>query len=249
MTCARRCWVWLLVTALAGRGIGSAQEPVFVTPPVTMFQQGGLAGVEVEQERGRVAAATEAAWGVVPSWTIAVRAVGAASQGASLELARVLLGTRVRLFKVDRANQWILLSAYGAGAAPAGEEAAQVARTHALPDAVLGLSFARMARRGDVFADLSVARAPTAGATVTSVAGGVAVGWRPSPAGYGDAEAQVFVEAVGRYADSGARTLGLAPGILLHTRRALGKVGVVFPVESRRSSDDPVVRAAMKLLF
>lgn len=240
-----RGWAVLAFVARAA----AAQEPIFVTPPVTMFQQGGLVGVEIERQGRTVVTSSEAAFGILPPWTVALHGVGVDARGAPLELARVHLGTRVRLIKVDRPREWILFSVYGAGALPLGDEAARVAEANGVPDLVVGLSAARMARRGDAFADLSWSRTPGPAGALSGAALGLALGWRPSPAGYGDLEAQLFAEARGRYQEGGVATIGLAPGILLHSRNVLLKLGVLFPAWTRRAGDEPVVRLAAKLLL
>lgn len=243
----RRAWTGVVLACLAPAAW--AQEPIFVTPPVTMFQQGGLVGVEIERQGGTVVTSSEAAFGILPPWTVALHGVGVDARGAPLELARLHLGTRVRLVKVDRPREWILFSVYGAGALPLGDEAARVARVHGVPDLVLGLSAARMARRGDAFADLSWSRTAGPAGTRSGAALGVAVGWRPAPGDYGKLEAQLFAEARGQYQEGGAAAIGLASGILVHSRNMLLKVGVLFPAWTRRTSDEPVVRLGAKLLL
>ncbi len=43
--------------------------------------------------------------------------------------------------------------------------------------------------------------------------------------------------------------LGLAPGFLVHSKNTVFKLGVLFPVWERDGEADPVIRAAVKLLF
>ncbi|MGH7701037.1 MAG: hypothetical protein ACREMJ_11045, partial [Gemmatimonadales bacterium] len=118
-----------------------------------------------------------------------------------------------------------------------------------VPEAVLGLSATRMARGGDAFADLSVARVPTPLGNRVAGTLGLAAGWRPKPGGYGDLEGQVFGEARMQYAEGGAATLGLAPGLLVHSKNKVFKLGVLVPVWERETDTDPTVKAALKLLF
>lgn len=94
-----------------------------------------------------------------------------------------------------------------------------------MPNVVVGLSAARMARGGDLFADLSLARVPTPAGERLSGSLGLALGWRPAPQGYGGAEVQFFAETRARYAEGGVVVVGVAPGLLLHTRNALVKAG------------------------
>lgn len=237
----------LLVCALPATV--AAQEPIFVTPPVTMYQLGGVVGVDVERQGRVTAVSSEVAFGVLPPWTLSLHAVGVDAPGGSPEFARVHLGTRVRLLKRDRPRQWLILSAYGAAALPAGDAADAVARAHGVPDAVLGLSATRMARGGDAFADLSLARVPTPAGDRLAGALGLAAGWRPKPGGYGDLEAQLFGEARLRYGEGGVAALGLAPGVLVHSKNKVFKVGVLVPVWEREADADPTVKAAVKVLF
>lgn len=220
-----------------------------MTPPVTMYQLGGVVGVEVERQGGTVGVSSEVAFGVLPPWTLGLHTVAIQPGGAALELARVHLATRVRLVKRDRPREWILVSLYGAGALPAGHAAARVAETHGVPGALVGISAARMARRGDLFADLSVARAssPTGGVTIGAL--GVAVGWRPAPAAYGRAELQLFAEARAQYREAGGASVGIAPGVLVHSRNAVLKFGVLFPAWTRRTPNEPALRFGAKLLI
>ncbi|MBI4419205.1 MAG: hypothetical protein HY560_00105 [Gemmatimonadetes bacterium] len=249
MRCARRSAAVAAISLPLFFAAAAAQEPIFITPPVTMFQQGGLLGVELERRGSTVAVSSDAAFGITPSWTLALHAVGIDASGSSPELARVQLGTRLRLVKVDRPREWLLLSVYGAGSLPLGGDADRVAETNGVPREVVGVSAARMARSGDVFADVSLARTPAPAGSRTSGAAGVAVGWRPSPADYGTPELQLFGEIRGRYAEGGAAELGLAPGVVLHTRNALLKLGVLFPTWTRQSGKAPAIRIGAKLLL
>ena len=43
--------------------------------------------------------------------------------------------------------------------------------------------------------------------------------------------------------------LGLALGFLVHSKNKVFKLGVLFPVWEREAEADPVVRAAVRLLF
>lgn len=237
-----------LLLCLCAR-VGAAQEPIFVTPPVTMYQFGGVAGVDVERAGRTTAVSTEAAIGLLPPWTVSVHAVGIDDPGVAFQLARVHVGTRVRLVKVDRPREWLLLSAYGAVALPAGDAATQVAESHSVPDVLFGLSAARMARSGDSFGDVAVARVPTPAGSRTVGTFGLAWGWRPRPGGYGELEGQLFGEARVQYAEGGVAVLGLAPGFLVHSKNKVFKLGVLFPVWEREAEADPVVRAAVKVLF
>jgi hypothetical protein len=230
-------------------GMGAAQEPIFVTPPVTMYQFGAVFGLDVEGGGGTLAVTSEAALGLLPPWTVSLHAVGIDDPGASFELARLHAGTRVRLVKIDRPREWVLLSVYSAVALPAGDEARRVAESHGVPDAVFGLSGARMARDGDSFVDVSVAHVPTPAGSRTVGTFGLAWGWRPRPGGYGELEGQLFGEARLQYADRGAAVLGLAPGFLVHSKNKVFKLGVLFPVWEREAEADPVIRAAVKLLY
>lgn len=229
----------LTFVGLAGR-VG-AQEPIFVTPPVTMYQFGAVAGVDVESRRGAVAASSEAAFGVLAPWTVSLHAVGIDARGEPAQLARLHVGTRVRLVKVDRPREWLLLSVYGAAALPLGAEADAVAEAHQVPAAVVGVSATRMARGGDAFANLSLARIPTPAGTLTGGTLGLAVGWRPRPGRYGALETQLFAEALGNYVEGGSASVALAPGVLVHSRNVVVKAGVLLPVWTRRSGDDPVL--------
>jgi hypothetical protein len=226
-----------------------AQEPIFVTPPVTMYQFGGVVGVDVERQGHVTAVSSEVALGVLPPWTLSLHAVGIDAPSGSPEFARAHLGTRVRLLKRDRPREWLILSAYGARALTAGEAADAVARAHGVPEAVLGLSATRMARGGDAFVDLSLASVPTPAGNRLAGAFGLARGWRPRPGDYGDVEAQLFGEALLRYAEGGVLTLGLAPGLLVHSKNKVFKVGVLLPVWERDADIDPTVKAAAKVLF
>jgi len=232
---------------LAGRG--AAQEPIFVTPPVTMYQFGAVGGVEVERRSGTVAVSSEAAFGVLAPWTVSLHAVGIDARGEPAQLARLHVGTRVRLVKVDRPREWLLLSVYGAAALPLGDKADAVAEAHSVPAAVVGVSATRMARRGDAFANLSLARIPTPTGTVTGGTLGLAAGWRPRPGRYGALEAQLFAEALGNYVEGGSASVGLAPGLLVHSRNVVVKAGILVPVWTRRSGDDLVLRFGAKLLY
>lgn len=62
----------LLAAPLAAR----AQEPIFVTPPVTMYQFGGVVGVDVERHGRVTAVSSEVAFGMLPPWTLSLHAVG-----------------------------------------------------------------------------------------------------------------------------------------------------------------------------
>jgi hypothetical protein len=235
----------LLAVPLAAR----AQEPVFVTPPVTMYQFGGVVGVDIERTDRTAAIASEVAVGLHPSWTVSLHGVGIDAPGAPFEFARLHIGTRVRLVKVDRPREWLLLSVYGAAAIPAGDHAAGVAEAHGVPDALVGVSAARMARGGDAFVDLSLARVPTRAGRRTAGTFGLAWGWRPRPGGYGDLEAQLFGEARLQYGEGGAVTLGVAPGLLVHSKNKVFKVGVLVPVWERDADADPTAKAGVKVLF
>ncbi len=227
----------------------AAQEPIFVTPPVTMYEFGGVVGVDAEGTNRALALSSEAAVGLLSSWTVSLHAVGVDGPGATLELARLHLGTRVRLVKVDRPREWLLLSVYGAAALPTGGDADRVAEAHGVPDALVGVSAARMARGGDAFVDLSLARVPTPAGTRTGGALGLAWGWRPRPGGYGDLEAQLFAEAVARYTEGGGAVLGLAPGLLVHSKNKVVKIGVLFPVWERDLNAEVTIKVAFKLLL
>lgn len=233
----------LVPAALAG------QEPIFVTPPVTMYQFGVVVGIDVQRQGRTVQVASEVAFGMLPPWTVSVHAVGIDAAGAAPEFARAHLGTRIRLLKVDRPREWILLSLYGAGALPAGDEADLVARRHGVPDAIVGLSATRMARGGDAFFDVSVMRTPTPSGTLTGGVLGLAAGWRPKPGGYGDLEAQLFAEARGQYLEGGSAVIGLASGVLLHSRNAVLKTGVLIPAWTRRTAKEATLRVGIKLLL
>lgn len=241
--------VVLAALALALPPFATGQEPIFVTPPVTMYQLGAVVGVDVERRDRTTALATEVAFGVLSPWTVSLHGVGIDGPGAPAELARVHFGTRVRLLKVDRPGEWLLLSVYGAAALPLGDAADLVAEAHGVPDAVLGVSATRMARRGDAVINLSVVRIPTPGHVLTGGGLGLAAGWRPSPSRYGDLEAQLFGEAVGEYVEGGKASLGLAPGVLVHSRNAVLKLGVLFPAWTRRGDGDVVVKLGAKLLM
>jgi hypothetical protein len=232
---------------LAGRV--AAQEPIFVTPPVTMYQFGAVAGVDLEHRGGTLALSSEAAFGVLPPWTVSLHVVGTDARGERAELARLHVGTRVRLMKRDRPRQWLLLSVYGAAALPVGDKAAAVAETHGVPDAVLGVSATRMARGGDAFANLSLAKIPTPAGPVAGGTLGLAAGWRPRPGRYGALEGQLFAEALGNYVEGGSASVGLAPGVLVHSRNVVVKAGVLVPVWTRRSGDDPVLHVGAKVLY
>ncbi|MGH7545740.1 MAG: hypothetical protein ACREKI_06110 [Gemmatimonadota bacterium] len=244
----RRAPALLLCLCLFAQ-VAAAQEPIFVTPPVTLYESGGVVGLDFESRGATRTMATEVAFGVRPPWTVSLHAVGVDAPGGPFEVARLHLGTRVRLLKVDRSREWVLLSAYGAGALPLGEGADRAAEDHGIPEAVLGLSFARMARRGDAFADLSVTRIQTPDRALTAAAVGLAIGWRPNPAGYGDLEAQLFAEARGQYLEGGSASIGVAPGVLLHSRKAVLKAGVLLPAWTRKASKDATLRMGIKLLL
>ncbi len=236
---------WLVAVPLAAR----AQEPIFVTPPVTMYQFGGVLGADIERTDRTLVMTSEAAFGLLPPWTISLHGVGIAAPDAPFELARLHVGTRVRLVKVDRPREWRLLSVYGAAAIPAGDHAARVAESHAVPQVVAGVSAARMARSGDAFLDLSLASVPTPVGKRAAGTVGLAWGWRPRPGGYGDLEMQLFGEARGQYSEGGVVALGLAPGLLLHSRNKVFKIGVLFPVWERETDAHATVKAAVKFLF
>lgn len=242
-----RAALFLSCVLLAGRL--AAQEPIFVTPPVTMYQFGAVAGVDVERRSGTVAVSSEAAFGVLAPWTVSLHAVGIDARGERAELARLHVGTRVRLVKVDRPREWLLLSVYGAAALPLGEGADAVAETHGVPSAVVGVSATRMARAGDAFANLALTRIPTPAGTITGGSLGLAAGWRPRPGRYGALEAQLFAEALGNYVEGGSASVGLAPGLLVHSRNVVVKAGVLVPVWTRRSGDDPLLHIGAKLLY
>lgn len=241
--------VALATLALTLPCVGAAQEPVFVTPPVTMYQLGGLVGADVEARGGTVALSSELAFGVLAPWTVALHAVGIDARGAGAELARLHIGTRVRLFKLDRPRQWLIVSVYGAASVPLGDERDAVAETHGIPEATLGVSATRMARRGDAFVNLSLARIPTPAGDLTAGTFGLAAGWRPRPGRYGDLEAQLFAEALGRYVERGAVSIGLAPGLLVHSRNKVLKLGVLIPVATREEDREATVRVSLKLLL
>lgn len=226
-----------------------AQEPIFVTPPVTMYQFGAVAGVDVERRSGTVAFSSEAAFGVLAPWTVSLHAVGIDARGDAAELARLHVGTRVRLVKVDRPREWLLLSVYGAAALPLGAEADAVAEAYQVPATVVGVSATRMARGGDAFANVSLARIPTPAGTLTGGTLGLAAGWRPRPGRYGQLEGQLFAEALANYVEGGSASIGLAPGLLVHSRNVVVKAGVLVPIWTRESGDDPVLRVGAKLLY
>ena len=71
----------LLLTALAVPLAARAQEPVFVTPPVTMYQAGGVVGLDVERHARTTLVSSEGAFGLLPSWTLALRSVAAEAPG------------------------------------------------------------------------------------------------------------------------------------------------------------------------
>lgn len=238
-------WVAAAVVVPAA---ATGQEPIFTTPPVTMYQRGLVAGAAVEARRGGYAASAETAVGVWSRLTLGLGALGTEDASGPLQLARVHVGGRLRLLKVDRPAQWVLLSVYGLSALPAGETVDRVAKSGAVPDVVVGVSAARMARRGDLFADVSIARTPTPSGARLSGNAGLAAGWRPAPQAYGRAEVQLFAEARARYAEGGSAVLGLAPGVLVHTHSALVKLGVLFPAWERDVSEKPTILVAVKLL-
>lgn len=213
-----------------------------------MYESGGVVGLDIESHGATRTVAAEVAFGVRSPWTASLHAVGVRASGGPFELARLHLGTRVRLLKVDRPREWVLLSAYGAGALPVGDQADRVAQDHAIPEAVLGLSAARMARHGDAFADLSIMRIRTPDRALTAAALGLALGWRPKPAGYGELEAQFFAEARGQYLEGGVAAIGLAPGALVHSRNWTLKTGVLFPAWTRRAAKEATLRVGVKLL-
>jgi hypothetical protein len=105
-----------------------------------------------------------------------------------------------------------------------------------------------MARGGDAFADLAVTRIETPDRDLTAAKLSLALGWRPRPSAYGQLEAQLFAEALGQYVEGGSAAIGLAPGILLHSRNAVLKVGVLFPAWTRRASKQATLRLGAKLL-
>jgi len=236
---------WLVAVPLAAR----AQEPIFVTPPVTMYQFGGVFGLDIERTGRTVAMTSEAALGVLPPWTVSLQGVAIDAPDSPFELARLHVGTRIRLVKVDRPREWLLLSVYGAVALPAGDYAARIAESHGVPDLLIGVSGARMARGGDAFADLSLARVPTLTGNVLAGTFGLAGGWRPRPGGYGDLEGQLFGEARLHYAEGGVLTLGLAPGLLVHSKNKVFKLGVLVPVLRRDADADPTVKVGVKFLL
>jgi hypothetical protein len=245
---ARRLFVAapLAAGALFHPSRSDAQEPIFVTPPVTMYQGGLLAGAQAERHGGVTTASVETAIGLLPAFTLAIGALGSDGTG-DLQLARVHLGARLRLVKVDRPAEWVLLSVYGLGALPLGGSPARASEALGVPDVVLGVSATRMARGGDVFADLSIARSPGPSPTLSTSAG-FAFGWRPAPQAYGRAELQLFAELKARYAEGGSAVAGVAPGVLVHTQRALVKLGVLFPMWERQAREKPRLLLALKLL-
>lgn len=242
---------WLPAAALAASVLRpiAAQEPVFVTPPVTMYQQGGLFGLDVERQSGTLMVSSDASFGLLSPWTLALHAVGVAGDRTSGQLARLQLGTRIRLVNADRSREWILLSVYGAGAVPLGDAVDRRAEAYGVPSAVVGLSAARMARPGDLFADVGVLRVPTPAGTRTAGLAGLAVGWRPAPQPYGRPEVQFFGELRGSYAEGGRATVGVAPGVVVHTSRTLLKLGVLIPVWTRTLTDDATLHVGAKLLW
>jgi hypothetical protein len=239
----------LAVLALVLPGMAAAQEPIFVTPPVTMYQFGGLVGADLEAREGGTALSTEVAFGALSPWTVSLHAVGVDGRDTGAQLARLHLGTRVRLLKRDRPREWLIVSVYGAAAVPLGDERDAVAEAHGVPSATLGASATRMARGGDAFVNLSVSRIPTPAGDLTSGTLGLAVGWRPRPGRYGDLEAQLFGEALGRYVERGAVSIGVAPGILVHARSQVLKLGVLIPVATRQESRDPTLKVSLKLFL
>ncbi|MGH7614400.1 MAG: hypothetical protein ACREMW_10230 [Gemmatimonadales bacterium] len=226
-----------------------AQEPIFITPPVTMYQSGLVVGADIEGQGRTVAFSSAVAFGVLSPWTVSLHAVGIDPGGASPAFARLHVGTRVRLVKLDRPRQWMLVSVYGAAALPLGDRAEAVARTYRVPQAVLGVSATRMARRGDAFLNLEVARIETVADVITSATVGLALGWRPKPGKYGDLETQLFGEALGRYVEGGQATFGLAPGILVHSRKVVLKLGALFPAWTRGAPHQITVRLGTRLLL
>ncbi len=251
MTVGGRQRGWALAAAcvvLAPRLI-AAQEPVFVTPPVTLFQEGGLVGVDVERQSGTLTVSSDAAVGLLSPWTLALHAIGIAGDGTPAQLARLQLGTRLRIVNADRPREWILLSVYGAGAIPLGDAADRIAQAYGVASAVVGLSAARMARPGDVFADVAFLRIPTSAGTRTGGLAGLAIGWRPAPQPYGQPEVQLFGELRGSYTEGGRATVGVAPGVLLHTRRTLLKLGFLIPAWTRATTRDATLHVGAKLLW
>lgn len=239
----------VLVCLCGSARIAVAQEPIFVTPPVTLYESGGVVGLDLESRGAARTVATEVAFGVRAPWTVSLHAVAVDVSGEPFEIARVHLGTRVRLLKVDHPQEWVLLSVYGAGALPLGNEADEAAQDHGIPQAVFGFSAARMARRGDAFADLSVMRLETLDRTLTAAALGLALGWRPNPADYGELEAQLFAEARGQYVEGGSAAIGLAPGVVLHSRNWVLKTGVLVPAWTRRASKEATLRMGVKIVL
>lgn len=227
----------------------AAQEPVFVTPPVTMFREGGLVGMDLERRGGTTTLSADVAYGVLSPWTLALHAVTVDGQGTPPQLARAQLGARLRILKLDRPREWILLSAYGAGALPLGAETDRVAQTYGVARDMVGLSAARMARAGDGFADLALAWIPAPGGTRTAGIAGLALGWRPSPRPYAGAEGQLFAETRAQYLEGGAASVGVAPGILVHTKRVLVKLGVLIPLWTRQTAGEAVLRVGAKALL
>lgn len=248
MSRRRLGWAVGLVAAAVTPVAAASQEPIFTTPPVTMYQRGVVAGVAIEARRSGYTLATDAAFGALARFTVGLGVLGSDGGSGSLEVARVHAGARLRVLKIDRPAEWVLLSVYGLGALPAGERVERVAESGAVPDAVVGLSAARMARGGDLFADLSLARVPTPAGERLSGSLGLALGWRPAPQGYGGAEIQLFAEARGRYGEGGVASVGLAPGVLLHSRNALVKVGVLFPAWEREAREKPTFLLAVRVL-
>jgi hypothetical protein len=49
--------------------------------------------------------------------------------------------------------------------------------------------------------------------------------------------------------ERGAVTVGLAPGLLVHSRNRVVKLGVLVPVATREESRSASVRVSVKLLF